>query len=434
MINEQYNNEIRELIDIYGVKHISAIILYNGKSHKDYSYLRTYVFENTKFMDNTGFKYTFINRIYNVLNDIIAFPKCKHELCDKILLHPKFFKGFTKGYQLHCCNSCGQKDVDTIHKKEQTSLLHCGSKYFLQSEIGQASIRQFYQENFGCDNAFQVEEYKDKARQTLLRNIGADHPMHSNEIVQQKIILPTIIKMYHRLMETSTIIEPLFDIAYLVEHRYDKLNWKCHKCNNVFLEHIDNSYWKNHVLNTDHTLVRCPYCYPKCSGWSIGELDVMKFIASIYDGKICWQQKENRQIISPYELDIWLPNINLAIEYNGTWFHSIEYNSANINGCYNKTVMCEKQGITLIHIYEDEWNFKQKQIKKFLKTLITQDTLFNTEDTMLILNRDKFPLTLTPTNYILDRILSPQCVLRSTNSKNDKYHVYDSGKLIYRKI
>ena len=129
-----------------------------------------------------------------------------------------------------------------------------------------------------------------------------------------------------------------------------------------------------------------------------------------------------------------MPNINLAIEYNGTWFHSIEYNSANINGCYNKTVMCEKQGITLIHIYEDEWNFKQKQIKKFLKTLITQDTLFNTEDTMLILNRDKFPLTLTPTNYILDRILSPQCVLRSTNSKNDKYHVYDSGKLIYRKI
>lgn len=35
-------------------------------------------------------------------------------------------------------------------------------------------------------------------------------------------------------------------------------------------------------------------------------------------------QRRNRQLIKPYELDIVIPDLNLAIEFNGIWYHSIE--------------------------------------------------------------------------------------------------------------
>ena len=32
----------------------------------------------------------------------------------------------------------------------------------------------------------------------------------------------------------------------------------------------------------------------------------------------------DRTLIKPYELDIVIPDIHLAIEFNGIWYHSIE--------------------------------------------------------------------------------------------------------------
>ena len=50
-----------------------------------------------------------IERIFWIFNDIHDFPQCITPNCinDHILLSDiKYFKGFQKGYQLHCCNKC----------------------------------------------------------------------------------------------------------------------------------------------------------------------------------------------------------------------------------------------------------------------------------------------------------------------------------------
>lgn len=70
----------------------------------------------------------------------------------------------------------------------------------------------------------------------------------------------------------------------------------------------------------------------------------------------------SRSIITPYELDIFLPDYNLAIEYDGLFFHSRglhkhkKFNTPNYDKKYHlkKTEMCEALGIQLFHIFESD--------------------------------------------------------------------------------
>ena len=57
-----------------------------------------------------------------------------------------------------------------------------------------------------------------------------------------------------------------------------------------------------------------------------------------------------RGIISPYELDIYLPDFNLAIEYNGSYWHSEGRKGKEYH--LNKTELCNEKGIQLLHIFD----------------------------------------------------------------------------------
>ena len=112
---------------------------------------------------------------------------------------------------------------------------------------------------------------------------------------------------------------------------------------------------------------RCLDCYPIKKSQSYGELELYNFIKSIYKG-IILQRKRN--IIKPLELDIYLPEHNLAFEYNGIYWHSEISSNTDKNYHLDKTEMCEKQNIQLIHIFEDEWLNKKDIIKNKIKHLL----------------------------------------------------------------
>ena len=105
----------------------------------------------------------------------------------------------------------------------------------------------------------------------------------------------------------------------------------------------------------------CPSCSLK---YDKSEREVKDFIKSLDIFFI----ENTRDIIKPLELDIYIPSKNIAIEYNGLHWHSELY----INNEYhlNKTIECEKQNIQLIHIFEDEWLFKQDIVKSRLKNIL----------------------------------------------------------------
>ena len=109
----------------------------------------------------------------------------------------------------------------------------------------------------------------------------------------------------------------------------------------------------------------------------------------------------NRAIINPKELDVYLPDYNLAIEFNGNYWHSINILGRNYH--QEKTFDCLNKNIRLIHIYEFEWNQKRDVIEKYLRNILDLDLIrlemkdccieeVSTFDATLFLDRN-LPLT-----------------------------------------
>lgn len=78
----------------------------------------------------------------------------------------------------------------------------------------------------------------------------------------------------------------------------------------------------------------------------------------------------DRKILHPLEIDIFLPEYNIAIEYNGLIWHSEFFAKKNMRYHLNKTQKCEEKGIRMIHIFEDEWMYKRDIVKSKLKNIL----------------------------------------------------------------
>lgn len=73
----------------------------------------------------------------------------------------------------------------------------------------------------------------------------------------------------------------------------------------------------------------------------------------------------NRKILNGKELDLFLKDFNIAIEFDGLYWHSDKFKDKYYH--INKTKECESKGIYLIHIFEDEWKSKCNIVKSRLK-------------------------------------------------------------------
>lgn len=74
-------------------------------------------------------------------------------------------------------------------------------------------------------------------------------------------------------------------------------------------------------------------------------------------------------IIHPKELDVYIPKAKIAIEFCGLFWHS-EYINNDHHYHLKKLEACQKKGIRLITIFEDEWNFKRDIVKSTIRHLL----------------------------------------------------------------
>jgi hypothetical protein len=121
--------------------------------------------------------------------------------------------------------------------------------------------------------------------------------------------------------------------------------------------------------NFKHGKQRCPLC--KCiNNGSKVEKKVLNYVKSIYDGIII---ENTRKIIKNYwtnqglELDIYLPELNKAIEFNGVYWHNNDYRRWLDE---MKKKQCIQKSIDLLVIREDNWykdnNSCLKEIEFFI--------------------------------------------------------------------
>lgn len=99
------------------------------------------------------------------------------------------------------------------------------------------------------------------------------------------------------------------------------------------------------------------------------EIELLSFIKTIYQGEI---QTNVRNIIPKGEIDIYLPDLNIGIEYNGLYWHS-ERSKKSKYYHLDKMKKSQTVGIRLIQIFSDEWLNKKDIVKSKLQSIISSN-------------------------------------------------------------
>lgn len=107
--------------------------------------------------------------------------------------------------------------------------------------------------------------------------------------------------------------------------------------------------------------------------YSKQEKEVVAFIKSIYNGPVlenCFQilePNEENGWKANHELDIYLPDLKLAVEFNGDYFHDYEkFPEVKVNDDF-KRIQCEEKEIKLIVIWEHDWLKNRNEIEDILR-------------------------------------------------------------------
>lgn len=133
--------------------------------------------------------------------------------------------------------------------------------------------------------------------------------------------------------------------------------------------HVTRICDNNHITSRPaYTLTQsgflhdCPMCSP---GQSQGEKELYDFVSSVFPGHVI---SGDRTLLNGKELDIYVPDKHIAIEYNGLYWHSsTDDTDHNKNRHYDKWKACQDKGVQLLTIWEDEWRDKRAIVKSMVK-------------------------------------------------------------------
>lgn len=315
--------ELQQTIQKYSIKQISGSTKQGAGLYPIY----LEILNHTSFLpSNTQLRF----RIYYINNNLISPKKCICG-CNQDLLDPRTM--YLRGH--------GNK-IKEIKEKKISSYL---TKY-------------------GVSNPSKHLDIRNKIKDTCIKKFGAEHYMKSN-IVRNTLTKDKRDSIYEKMLNnlyfpTKNFI-PLFsreEFEGIIEKEYA---FKCVKCNNT---HTQKIAWA--------VPVRCYICNPILinGGTPVVEKELGVFIRSLIDSNDSISF-HNRQKIHPQELDIYIPSKNIAIEFNGLYWHS-EGNGKYRDYHLQKTNICEQNNIRLIHIFEDEWIHKKNIVKSRLRHLFNK--------------------------------------------------------------
>jgi very-short-patch-repair endonuclease len=232
-------------------------------------------------------------------------------------------------------------------KIKTTNIERYGVEYVSQNkEIKSKSIKTNI-ERYGVTNPLQNSEILSKSLSTMNDRYGVTFSMQSNEI-KEKIILGSSMTKKSMMMKKYNILE--------IDYENNNYILKCDLCN-------DNYNITPHVfrMRTKQNTIICTHCNIIDDHTSGKETILLNLIREFYKDEIILN---SRSIIAPYELDIFIPKLKIAFEFNGIYWHSDIYKDRNYHK--NKSDMCESIGVQLIHIWEDDILYKYNIIKSII--------------------------------------------------------------------
>lgn len=319
--------------------------------------------------DGVGCPYCCNQKIMPGFNDLATtHPRLAHQLIDEknggiFAIHvskgsgKKLWWKCDKGHEfvstvstrtdgLNCPYCSGQKvlagfnDLATTHPEISRELIDEKNSGILATHVSEGSTKKLW---WKCDMGHEYEST------VTHRTDGRGCPYCCNRkiIVGENDLFSLFPHLEIEWDFEKNDISP-YELSYGTQR---KVWWKCEN------EHS----WKDNVSHRTSQERGCVLCKGKKS---IGEQEVSHLVSELVSSEVILN---SRSVISPYELDMYIPDKGVAIEFNGVYWHS-EQRGKDKSYHYNKWKMCKDAGVDLITIWEDGWRDNREVVETMLRS------------------------------------------------------------------
>ena len=111
---------------------------------------------------------------------------------------------------------------------------------------------------------------------------------------------------------------------------------------------------------------------PKCGNHlSVAEDEIFDYIKKTLE--VQGVQKRNTKILEGKEIDIYVPSKKVGFEFNGLLWHSEKYGKDR-HYHLEKRNLAKEKGVTLIHIFEDEYQFHKEIVLDKIAMILDKKT------------------------------------------------------------
>jgi len=347
------------------IKQLQTIFKHSYKRIKEASFKNLYPIEHKWIVENINFhdKMTFSERKYCIMNDIKEIPKCLH--CDKNLKYKQ------SSYGLFCNNNCSQKSSYTKNRRKQTCQKNFGSNSpFTSTEI-KKKMKASMIDKYGVENISHHPNTLEKIKNTNLERYGVENYSQTEQSKEN----------YKKFLKSYWTKENKEKHSKLITKLYKDPKWsnsKKHKKELAVLKQYEEKYPNLYVIRDKELLLKQFKIHNTNSrtilamklglkhtmiDYAMVKFDINNMYRSSKSSKeeyICQFLEENnikiirtdRTIIKPHELDIYLPDHKIAIEFNGNYWHSFKDQFYHLK----KSMKCRENDVRLIHIFEYEFD------------------------------------------------------------------------------
>ena len=288
--------------------------------------------------------------------------KCK--ICDTT------FECISTSIKRYCSKKCANTDPEIKSKIANSQKLTWNIKYNgkhpMSTSETQMRHKNSIREKYNVDHVLQLDTFQSKVKETKLNKYGSETYNNLSKAKRTKLIKygsetfnghgKRTVTKFQTILESWRHLTPLFSENEFTGVSNGQIyKFKCNECNYEFSRSLDNGY-----------IPRCKACAMKIhvNTQSKGEKEIIEYIKSLIDLPII---ERDRTILTGKELDIYMPDKKIAIEFNGVYWHSESKLKSKIYHL-RKTMSCANHGIQLLHIYDYQWNVKQEIIKSLISS------------------------------------------------------------------
>jgi len=301
----------------------------------------------------------------------VEYKGNKTKVCIICPEHGEFWQTPSNHYKNECPYCAGHK-MDTENFIKKASIIHKNKYDYSKTVYVKDKVKvciicpehgEFYQDpnshlnGCGCPECFGVKKLTKDDFITRAKKI------HGNKYDYSKV-------NYNSFNKNVIITCPKHgDFLQKPSNHLDGCG--CQKCANESRARIKSDSFENYIKKAKQTHGE-KYDYSKVvykNAKSNAENEIFDYIKSIINLKII---RNARNIIPPQEIDLYIPELKFGIEYNGLLWHSDKFKHES-KYHYNKMIECQKRGINLIQIFEDEYVNNKEIVLSKIRHLLLKD-------------------------------------------------------------